>query len=231
MDDSCSFSELSSIALLHSIDVMPEHSVSREEIRIDDYLHNRRGNRPSYRPVEIDSITDKSNLDPLVLDGQRKTKERFHSITVMQFYAKYSFEEVRIEDYKVGRKGKKYPFIAPFSGSSNGFASPSSSSSRAKEAPSPATSSIPRANNAFALPSNLFASPSSSQTFTPVSNTVFPTGQSSSPLKCAHIIYVRVAVGVSTTGKPSYTRPPPICEEDLSKGDLRESSSVSRVYG
>jgi len=215
MDDSCLDHASRSKGLLHSIEATTEHSLSREEIRIDDYLHNRRGNRPPFKPVEIEVFADGSSGDPIIVDGTRKKKEVYHSITVMRFYENESFEELRMEDYKVGRKGKKLVLISSVADGGDDV-SASSPSSRPKNVQLsglfPRQYKIP---NPY-MPSSggfHFAAPSSS-----LFGNSLPVGQPSPSLKSAHMIYVRVAVGVSTTGKPSYTRPPPICEEDLSRG-------------
>ena len=93
---------------------------------MEDYRLKRRGVRVPFRFIEMDeeeeeekaadaegaSAADKSLADDrsILFDGaspKPKKKLRYQSINLMPVYADDSFEELRMEDYKNGRKGGK----------------------------------------------------------------------------------------------------------------------------
>ena len=216
----------------HSVEVMADYEgKSAEEIRYEDYRLGRRGTRPSFVAFEEDASVEENffkvasaSTSAATFDGARplRKKLRYQSITLQPFYADLSFEELRVEDYFVGRKGGKIsgPRSRPVGSPRN---NPEKSSFSSNGGPAGPRRSLFTPSNPPASPSaaTLWPSVSSSSVSSSSSSTSTTSSSSSSTFisrNSALMIFARVSLGLSTPGKSTYTRPPPLCEDQLAKG-------------
>ena len=233
--------EPSRIGRFHCVEVMPElRGNSVEEIRLEDYRLNRRGIRPPFiTPVaenEEDDDDDQNMNDDSIapISSGAKLKPRYESISLMPFYANQSFEELRVEDYKEGRKGRRFPRSStPNSSAENkatslfGPASKLTTTTGASmQAPNTrrclfsfATQPSPNKKSVrFTFGGNVQPPTNNPSAFTFGGGGVHPLMDSRSPFDCGYMIFARVTLGLSTPGHKDLKRPPPISEADLTKG-------------